>query len=227
MTSIPLLRGVALATLLSSLTACGGQDEAPTPPEPPAVEAPVDADEDSGAHEEHEDDDHAEHDDHDDEHDDHDEHDEDHHAGGEAHEHGVAEAALVLQDDVLTLSIDTPLSSFGVREAAPETEAQQAEVDALRDALVSPDTVFSVNAEAGCGLTESDVAFRHSGDHGSATLTYTFQCDAPGALDEIGFNLFSAYPGFEEIEAVILNGTAQSVGHITEQVPMVAWPRGE
>ena len=233
MTSIPLLRGAAFAVLLSGLAACGGQDEAPTPPEPPVVETPTDADHDSDmdadAHDAHEDDDHAEHDEHadDEDHDDHDDHDEDHHAGGEAHEHGVAEAALVLQDNVLTLSLDTPLAGFGVREAAPETEAQEAELDTLSGALVSPETVFTINAEAGCALSESDVAFRHSGDHGSATLTYTFQCDAPGDLEEIGFNLFSAYPGFEEVEAVILNGTSQSVVHVTEQVPVVAWPQGE
>ena len=225
MTSASLLRGIGLAALLVGLAACGGSNEPeapaeaarPEPPESPAADAAADT-----GHDEHGED-HADHDG--DGEDPHAHHEEDEDlAGGEAHEHGAAEAALVLQGETLTLSLDTPLDSFGVREAAPETAAQEAEHDTLANTLASPDTVFSVNPEAGCTLTQSDVAFRHHGDHGAALLTYTYECDAPGELSRIGFEAFTAYPGFHTVDAVILNGAQQSTGLITEEVTEIAWP---
>jgi hypothetical protein len=225
MTSVTLMRGIGLAALVMGLAACGAPNEPeapaevapPTQPETPETPAAGEAD-----HDMH-DEDHDEHDGEEDDHHAHHEEDEDL-AGGEAHEHGAAEAALVLQGETLTLSLDTPLDSFGVREAAPETAAQEAEHDTLANTLAAPDTVFSVNPEAGCTLTSSDVAFRHHGDHGAALLTYTYECASPEELDRIGFEVFTAYPGFHTVDAVILNGAQQSTGLITEEVTELAWP---
>ena len=177
-----------------------------------------DHDDDHDTHEEHEDEEH--------DHDAHHDEDEDHLAGGEAHVHGAAEAALVLDGSVLTLSLDTPLESFGVREAAPETDEQEAELEALSDALVTSDTIFTVNSEAGCALTESDVAFRHHGDHGAAMLSYTFDCAHPVDLETIGFEMFGTFPGFETVETLILNGAAQSPEDVTAQSHTIDWPQG-
>lgn len=236
MTSVTLLRGIGLAALLIGLAACGGsgEPEAPavSPPAQPETPATDMADEhDHDAHAE----DHDEHDHEDEEHEgeEHEGEEHDHHAhheededlaGGEAHLHGAAEAALVLEGATLTLSLDTPLESFGVREAAPETAAQEAEHDALANTLATPDTVFSINPEAGCILTGSDIAFRHHGDHGAALLTYTYDCADPEDLSTVGFEVFTAYPGFHTVDAVILDGTEQSTGLVTEDVTEVAWP---
>lgn len=224
------LSHLGLAGLILSLAACGGPSDTAAPADAPAPAAETPQPPETPAAAAH-DEDHHEENGHDDDHDaaeldehEHEEHD--HMAGGEAHVHGKAEVAMVLEGATLSLSMETPLHNFGVREAAPETEEQQADLDALGDALVDASVVFTVNAAAGCSLTESEVGFRHSGMKGDATLVYSYDCAHPDRLEKVTVNVFGPYPNFEEVDVVILSGGTQSVGLLNPGSTELAWPRG-
>ena len=68
----------------------------------------------------------------------------------DAHTHGDASLAVVLDGSTLTLELDTPLYNLVGFEHAPETDEQRAAVEAAETLLRQPGTLFQVNSEAGC-----------------------------------------------------------------------------
>ncbi len=207
--------GWVAAAYLMALSGCGGADSSDDP-------APVDAGtpagdargaelggeirgvdpedrEDAAVEQDDDHDAHASDEDHDDE-----------MAGGQAHVHGTGELAAVLEGNDLTISLQAPLDSFGLPEAAPETDEQTALMDQARLKLQDPLGAVSLPVDAACIFSGSDVVFSYSGDHGEAALDYSFRCARPDALDAIEIRLFDTYDDLEEIDAVFIAGASQN-----------------
>lgn len=146
--------------------------------------------------------------------DDHD-HDDEDMAGGEAHVHGHAELAAVLEGRDLIVSLQAPLASFGLPEKAPETDAETATMEQARLKLQDPLQAVTIDAAAGCIFSGSDIAFRYRGDHGSAEIDYNFSCSRPDDLASLTIDLFDAYDGLDEIDAVFLAGADQNAATLT------------
>lgn len=145
-------------------------------------------------------------------------------AGGEAHVHGKAEAAIVLEGRNLSVNIEAPLASLGARESEPETPEQETERTSLRVQLADPLRMVDINTDATCIFTGSDIAFRYSGDHGAASLTYSFQCNNPGGLETLVFRAFESFPTLEEVDVVALSGTEQEAVTLSAASPELSWP---
>ncbi|MEM1390363.1 MAG: DUF2796 domain-containing protein, partial [Pseudomonadota bacterium] len=128
--------------------------------------------------------DHGEDHEHDDRHDHSHDHDEDHdhdhdhnHSGvGEAHVHGKGDLAAALDGTTLSISFESPLASFASFEHEPKTDEQREELNGVETAFMDVSKNVTVNAGAGCDISSREVGFRHSGDHGSISMTYTFEC---------------------------------------------------
>lgn len=165
---------------------------------------------------------------HDDEHSHDDDHAHDHdHAGGEAHVHGKGEAALVLEDGVLSVTMTAPLASFGARESAPETPEEEAAKASLRLQLADPSKLVAINSEARCIFAGSEVDFIYTSDtHGHADLAYTFNCARPEELGTLDFAAFETFPTLEEVDAVMLDGAQQSAATMTPGSASLSWPEG-
>ena len=162
------------------------------------------------------DDEHA----HDEDHDHADEHSHDHdhdhdHGVGEAHVHGAGEMAIALDGGSLSVSFESPLASFASFEHEPKTPEQEAELQGVRDAFMQVSGVIALNSEAGCTSTSQDVAFRHSGDHGSIMADYVFDCTAADSLNSAELQLFGAYPALETVNVIFLNGADQTAKKLT------------
>ncbi|NBC21536.1 MAG: DUF2796 domain-containing protein [Alphaproteobacteria bacterium] len=142
-------------------------------------------------------------------------HDHDEMAGGEAHVHGHAEMAIVLEGNDLTVNVQAPLASFGLPESEPETEAESGEMEQARLRLQDPLQTVAVGNAARCIFSGSDVMFSYRGDHGSADIDYTFQCNRPDALTSVDVKLFEAHEGLEEVEAVFITGAEQVAKTLT------------
>ena len=186
---------------------------------------------DEHEHDHSEDHDHEDHghghdhgEDHDHEHEDNHNHDHDHdHSGvGEAHVHGKGDLAATLDGTTLSVSFESPLASFASFEHEPKTDEQREELNGVETAFMDVSKNVTVNAEAGCGITSREVGFRHSGDHGSVSMTYTFECAAPSALSSLSFTTFSAYPALESVDAVFLTDASQSAKTLTSQDNTIA-----
>ncbi|MEM9604797.1 MAG: DUF2796 domain-containing protein, partial [Pseudomonadota bacterium] len=81
------------------------------------------------------------------------------------HVHGIATLQLVQEGSELAITLDSPAASLIGFEHAPETDAQMAAVEQLREKLESFSGAFLINAAAGCAVTESDVAMLAQMDH--------------------------------------------------------------
>lgn len=194
--SLPLLAGAAL----SVLAACG-----PGTP-PPAAPGPVEADAalptEVPAEDSH--DTHAEDHDHEEDHD----HDHDH-AGGAAHVHGIADLAFVIEGAKLTAELVSPLANFGLSEAegvfTPEVIA----------ALPGFITLTGGNCTAETPAAEVDTSSGHADGH----VNFTWTCANAGGVTAARFAGFSAFPGFEKVNAVFVTDTAQKAAELTPSSP--------
>lgn len=174
----------------------------PTVVEEVVVET-VEADSVADEHSDHNED-HDEHDEHD--HDeDHAEDDEDHdHAGGEAHVHGLSDLAISIDATTVSVSLEGALANFDLDES----------LRTLDDATPYTDGIVDlVGGE--CTRETSDVSIRAIGDHGNLTVDLVYSCAAIDGLNAINVTAFSAFEGFEEVNAVILTETGQTASTLT------------
>jgi len=187
---------------------------AETPPsvaEEVTEEIVVEADAADPVTDEHEDhDDHDEDSDHDEDHDEHD-HDEDHaeeedhdHAGGEAHVHGLSDLAISIDATTVSVSLEGALANFDLDET----------LRTLDDATPYTDGIVDlVGGE--CTRETGDASIRAIGDHGNLTVDLVYSCAAIDGLSAIDVTAFSAFAGFEEVNAVILTETGQTASTLT------------
>jgi hypothetical protein len=168
-----------------------------------AVEADSVADEHSDHNEDHNED-HDEHDEHDHA-EDHAEDDEEHdHAGGEAHVHGLSDLAISIDAATVSVSLEGALANFDLDES----------LRTLDDATPYTDGIVDlVGGE--CTRETSDVSIRAIGDHGNLTVDLVYSCAAIDGLSAINVTAFSAFEGFEEVNAVILTETGQTASTLT------------
>ncbi|MEO1641891.1 MAG: DUF2796 domain-containing protein [Pseudomonadota bacterium] len=196
--SIACLMGLALI----GVVACG-QNETPEPTTdvdlPPSELELADADEDH---------------DHDHEGDD---HDHEHDGVGEAHVHGKGEMAITLDGTTLTVSFESPLASFASFEHEPETPEQRQELQDVRAGFMRVSRNVAINGQAGCEFNTREVAFRHTGDHGSVMVDYGFECATPEELTSVRLRTFDEYPGLETVDVVFLSGDEQKAKTLDPQ----------
>lgn len=143
------------------------------------------------------------------------------HAGGEAHVHGEAEGAIILEGNSLTVSLDGALASFGISEAPVETEEDEAARQAALDAFKDDAAVVAINGEAGCTLTGVSQSVRAVGGAANATFDYTYTCASVDALSEVSFTIFEGTPSMEKIDLAILSGDTQDAVTLTPDAPTV------
>jgi len=84
-------------------------------------------------------------------------HDDEHHEDSDSHTkedtaHGDAELAVVLEGDVVTVELETPLYNLLGFEHHPKTAAQKAKVEMAEGQLQKGQELFVFNAEAKCNL---------------------------------------------------------------------------
>jgi len=68
----------------------------------------------------------------------------------DAHSHGDAELAIVLEDGVVTIELDSPIHNILGFEHAPETEAQKAALKQAELQLERGEALFTFNDKAKC-----------------------------------------------------------------------------
>lgn len=217
MSRTPLFLAASFLVLAACQPAAEPSDDlvAETPPiaVEEVVEETVEVASEADEHSDHAED-HTEHEDNDEDHEDHDEHDhdedhaeddEDHdHAGGEAHVHGLSDLAISIDATTVSVSLDGALANFDLDET----------LRTLDDATPYTDGIVDlVGGE--CTRETSDASIRAIGDHGNLTVDLVYSCAAIDGLSAINVTAFSAFAGFEELNAVILTETGQTASTLT------------
>ncbi len=175
-------------------------------PAPEAPAAPEGHDHDDEGHAETGHQDEEGHDHADKEHSDHDHDEAEHdHAGGEAHVHGHGDLAVSLSETTIAVSLEAPLANFGLNESDTEIENSSLYTDSL---------VTLVGGDA-CTRSEASVMARSNGDHGNMAIDLLYACPDVKAVTAIDVTVFSAFSGFEDIDAVVLTDAGQSASELT------------
>jgi len=177
------------------------------------------------AHDHHDHDKHT-HDKHDHEMHDHDHHGHHHHHDDDAHRqhgvhvHGHGALGVALEGPTLEIVLEAPAANFLGFEHAPRTDDEKKAVAEANAKLSAPDRLFVPDQDADCSVEAQSIdmsGLEPEAEHSDITVQYRFICAQSGALTALTLDLFEAFPGFEEIEAVILSDKGQSAATLTPQ----------
>lgn len=135
-----------------------------------------------------------------------------------AHVHGVGKLGVVVQGDIVSVTLESPLASLVGFEHRPKTSAQQSAATALQARMRSGKDLFGFDAGAGCRLTKAQavsslfqpVPARAAADeHADLDASFEFRCARPEELTRLDVGLFAAYPGLRRLKIEVVTGQGQ------------------
>ena len=156
-----------------------------------------------------------------------------------AHSHGDAELAIVLEGAMITVELETPLYNLLGFEHHPETAAQKAKVEMAEDQLQKGEALFVFNANAKCNLISESKAVHlfdedHHDDehdehdehehhdeqedsHKDVLLQYQYRCTKPSSLENVSVNLFEFFEDMSDIDVTYLGPSTQKQVSLTRK----------
>jgi hypothetical protein len=163
-----------------------------------------------------------------------DEHDHEHGSLG-AHEHGVGRLNAALDGQTLELELDSPAMNLVGFEHAATTDADKANVAAVRARLETPLVLFNLPKAAGCVVEnqelesplfgdkpdvdedlDEDAKDEHHHDHSEIHARYQFTCVTPGALKTLDLaNIFNTFPATRKIQLQLIGPSGQQGVEVT------------
>lgn len=148
----------------------------------------------------------------------------------QAHLHGAAQLAVVLEGDLVIVELETPLYNILGFEHAPETEAQITTVKSAEASLVQGGKLFSFNGSALCDYQakDDDIALfgdhavhdddvkkdhahedHHDKGHKDVLLQYSFRCQDSSELSMMTVSLFDVFENMSDLDVVYLGPSTQ------------------
>lgn len=144
-----------------------------------------------------------------------------------AHVHGHGDLSFAADDNQVQVYLKAPADNFLGFEHAPQNDEQAAAISALKMQLKDMGGLFQINEAAKCSLNEvvtvlPDFAVDQHSDHDTeghhhahdeeeyerhpsdVEVTYDLTCGSLQSLKSVTVKVFDLYPGFEEIDAVVL-----------------------
>lgn len=160
-----------------------------------------------------------------------------------AHSHGDAELAIVLEGAMITVELETPLYNLLGFEHHPETAAQKAKVEMTEGQLQKGEELFVFNAEAKCNLISDSMTLElfdeeheddehhdehdeHDDDehhdeqedsHKDVLLQYQYRCTKPSSLENVSVNLFEFFEDMSDIDVTYLGPSTQKQVSLTRK----------
>lgn len=162
------------------------------------------------------------------------------HAG--AHEHGVSNLNIVIEDNLIELNLEGALSNFISFEYAPKNDEEINEVLSLSHKLQKSENLFFFSEKAQCSIqsiaagsdvidekyldinrTDLLIAHNHDETHGNLFLKLVWNCSKPTELSGLDVRLFEAFPNMEHIEVQMLTPNGQKSAELSEKMTKVKW----
>ena len=140
------------------------------------------------------------------------------HVHQHAHVHGVAKLGVAVQDQTVTISLESPLDSVIGFEHAANTPAQKAMVDALQARMKAPQDLFRFDAAAACTFSKSEAesaifqpapANSAAQEHADLDASFEFTCAHPDKLTTLDVALFQIYPKLKKLDVDVATGKGQ------------------
>lgn len=151
-----------------------------------------------------------------------------------AHQHGGLRLDLVLDGDLLTITLDAPLDSLLGYERAPRTAAERRAAEQLLAGLRAPAGLIEPEAAAGCRFESAEVeapvldaapATRGEG-HADLEATLRWRCARPEALRGVELaGLLKRHPRIVRIEAQVVTPAGQFRPPLRRPQTRLGWGR--
>lgn len=149
--------------------------------------------------------------------------------GHGAHVHGSAALNIALDNNMLFIEFDSPAFNLVGFEHEPTNEAQKSALLNVKKTLNSAELLFRFTP-TGCRLEKSDIEIpyltehhqhphQHQHEHADVQANYIFQCAQAENLKAILVNLFTHFPGIQEIRAQWVSQNRQGVALLTADNP--------
>ena len=154
--------------------------------------------------------------------------------GASPHEHGVARLDVAVDAGRVRIELDTPLDNLLGFERAPRSDAERAKVSALVARLRAGDTLFRIDAAAGCKLSKVDLVSpplglgkeaAAAGEHGDLNGSYEFLCANGARAGFLEVGLFDAFPALKRIDLQVATSKGQLKAVLRKPASRVALVR--
>lgn len=136
----------------------------------------------------------------------------------DSHVHGHGTLVVTAQNGMIGVSLEAPLSAFGLTED-PQTEEDRAAIEAVRNDLTNNANLITFSGGVSCDISSKSMATRLASGHGELQMDYSFVCQNAEALSAVRFGGFGMYPALSEIDAVYVSDTKQTTAELTPASP--------
>lgn len=139
------------------------------------------------------------------------------HAHHHAHAHGQGELELSIEKGRIQGMLRVPMESLLGFEHAPKTDAQRAQLAALRKRLEDPSNFLAPPPAAACQLVSStaeSAMFTGTVKGGHSDLAYSFEwnCSKPEQLVSLELPVFASHKRLKQLEvSLVVDGRQSSV----------------
>ncbi len=150
-----------------------------------------------------------------------------------AHVHGAAQAAVVIDGDGVSVSLNSAMYNITGFERAPKSDEEAAALASAITTLEDGAALFDFNAQAACRLASAthslpEDAAVEDADQDAAhnpyrdlEADYFFACDAPERLDGLRVGLFGPFTNLQTVDMVVIDASGQSASTLTPEQPSV------
>lgn len=140
------------------------------------------------------------------------------------HEHGVARLDVAVDAGRVSIELDTPLDNLLGFERAPRTDAERDKATALVARLRAADSLFRIDAAAGCTLLKVDLvsaplqlgnaaagaaASPAASEHSDLNAVFEFRCKNGTRAGFVEVGLFEAFAALKRIELQVVTPRGQ------------------
>ena len=153
--------------------------------------------------------------------------------GASPHEHGVARLDVAVDAGHVSIELDTPLDNLLGFERAPRSDAERAKASAMVARLRAGDTLFRIDAAAGCKLSKVDLVSpplglgkeAAEGEHGDLNGSFEFLCTNGARAGFLEVGLFDAFPALKRIDLQVTTPKGQLKAVLRKPASRVALVR--
>lgn len=143
-----------------------------------------------------------------------------------AHTHGLADMAIVFEDNLIDISFSAPAESLVGFEHIAESAKDKQKVKQVRAILTN--TLNISDLEAHCSVIDKHINtdqvladtkehVETKNQHAEVKFNFRYKCNNISEIETITIKLFEHFPRLERIRAVWLTNTTQGLQELTAQ----------
>jgi len=128
-----------------------------------------------------------------------------------AHEHGKGNLEITLDKNRILSRFTSPLQALVGFERPPKNQAETDAIATLNQRLLSPATLFSMNADAECKPTilENKIVRDAANKHADLHYQLEFTCAKPAAIKQMTIHLFKDTKHLKEVRVEFVGPGSQ------------------